>query len=154
MLIPDVTSGIEIGVALMRTLTTAEGGLRDAIAAGDVPADAAPLRGVPGIHLHHAAALRLGFIFDEALQLREAPRMQSPSGFAAPGLDAAADVREILEDDDRARLGPANDLFREGMIAIPSEPHVAAREASKVPFGALRAVSLQFLLEAQPVRFS
>jgi hypothetical protein len=148
--VSDVPRTVEISVAAMRTLPTTEQGLRSAVTAGDVPAGVTPLAGVPGINPDHAAALRRGLVLQEALQLGEAPGVQSPFGFPTPGFDAATEVGEVLDNDDRAGRNPVHDAPGENVVAIPSEPQIAAREASQVPLGTLRAVGLQLPFATQP----
>ena len=149
MTVPHIAGGIEIRIATMSALPANKPGLRDTVAPGDMPAGVAPLRGVSGIDRHHPAAFGFGFVLQKALQLRKRPGVESPFRFPAPGLDPAADVGEVLNDDDCPRINAGYDPFRENVVAIPSEPPIAAREASQPALCRLRAVGLQLPLETE-----
>lgn len=130
-------------------LTTEELGLRPAIAPVGVAATVAPLRGVPRIDGDDLAGESLRLVLKKALELGEAPRVQSTFGFATPGLDPAADVGEVFDHDSGAWLNATQDRSRKHVVAIPSETLLASSEASKMPAGTLRAVGLQITPESE-----
>lgn len=140
---------MEVGIKLEPTLTAEELGLRTTVASVGKPAYGASLARVPGVNGDHLAAERLGLVFQEALELGEAPRVKPAFGFAAPGFDTASNVGEVLNHDSRAGFNAFEDRGRENVVAIPSETLFASSEASKVPFGALRTVGLQGTFEAE-----
>jgi len=102
-----------------------------------------PLAGVPGINSFDTAAQSLCFVCKERSQLRERPGVQTPLGFSPTGLDASSDVREVFDNDDRARRDACQDALAENMVAIPSEPLRASREEPKAAFGRLGPFGLQ-----------
>ena len=143
MSVADVSSSIEIGVDVMTTLTTEKLALGTPVATIGESARIAPLRGVAGIYRDDTAATRLGLVLQEGLELPEAPLMQAALAFPSGGLDAPADVREVLNDNCGSWINTINNAFAQNVVAIPPEPRSAAREASQVALGRLGAVGLQ-----------
>jgi hypothetical protein len=101
------------------------------------------------VHSDYPAPQSLGFVLQKAFQLGERPGVQPAFRFPTTGLDPSSNIRQILNDDRAAGLDALNDPFGEDVIAIPSEPLLAAREAAKAPFGTLRAVGLQSTPETE-----
>jgi len=133
----------------MTTRTTDEPRLRRAVASADVAALVAPLRCVARIDPHNLTANVFCLVFDEGFKLRETPRVKSPFRFAASHFDIRSNVREVFDNNHRARFDPGQDALAKNMVTIASEPRCAARKGSKMPFGGLRPVRLQLATKAE-----
>lgn len=148
-LVPDVFRGIEVSILKMSALTAPELALAPSVTSIGEPAGVAALAGMPWINTDHHAPDSLSLVGQELPELGEGPRVQTAFGISPASLDSLPDVGQILDNDSRAGRNAFQNVFAQYVIAIPSEPLFTAREASKVALGRLRAIGLQFALQAE-----
>jgi hypothetical protein len=136
-----VSTGIAVGVR-PETTRLAHETMPDALA--DTSTTGARLAGVGGIDVLDRDPCRLGLVFDKALKLPECPAVQSRP-HALAGLDAVADVGEVLHHDlgrlDAPRLG--DDRLARFVVDVGNASPLFARDLPQLLFGALAAVGLQ-----------
>jgi len=128
---------------------TTELGLRLPVAPVDIATSTASLGSVPGVDGDNLTPEGLGLVFEEALELCEAPGVESAFCFSTGGFAPRSDVREILDHDGRSGFDTAKDGGRDNVIAIPSESLFATSEASKMLLCGLRAFGLKITSEAK-----
>jgi len=136
-----VSTGVAVGVRPETTLVAHKTML-------DAPSQRstarARLAGVGGIDVLDRDPCRLGLVFDKALKLPECPAVQSRP-HALAGLDAVADVGEVLHHDlgrpEAQRFG--NDRFARFVVDVGNASPLFARDLPQLLFGALAAVGLQ-----------
>ncbi len=134
----------------MKTALTAEElGLRSAVPPVGVAATVTPLGGMPRIYGHDLATKGLSLVFEEALELGEAPGVQPAAGFSVVDSDSLPDIGEVLHDDSGSRFNALQDRRGQNVVAIPSEALLTPSEASKVPLSGLRTVGLEITSKAK-----
>jgi len=147
--VTDIERGIPIGISTMATRTTDKRRLALTVTSVNETASVALLTGMARIDSDHTAAQCFGLVFKEAFELRERPGVKSSLGLSPPRLHSRSNVGQVLHHDGGSRRDALQNALAQYVIAIPSEPCVTAREASKVALGALRAFGLQFSLQAE-----
>lgn len=133
----------------MTTRSTNELRLLRAVPSIDMAAFVAPLARVTRIYSDNTTTSGLGFIFEKTFKLSEGPRMNSPFGFSLSCLHSRSNVCQVLNHDGRSRRNVLQNALTQYVIAIPSESLFTTREAAKMAFSRLRAISLQFSLQAE-----
>lgn len=128
---------------------TKEVGLRPAVASINETADATPLASFPGVNRYDLAASKFSLIFQKALKLSKAPRVEASFGFTTRGFNTRPNVGEVLNHDSGSWLNAVEDRGGNNVVAIPSEALFTFSEASKVSLSTLRAVGLQITSEAK-----
>ena len=137
----DVSGGIEIRMKGETASTAEKDGLGFPVPAGDMPAAAAFLGGVPGIDGPHRNAPQLRLVFDEASQLPEGP-FSEPLPLRLANRDPKA--LQILDGDRPSGVfGHGDDPFGDQVVDVPFESGLAPREALEMPFGRLCAPPLK-----------
>jgi hypothetical protein len=140
---------LEVGIKLKTAFATKELRLRLAIAPVSVAASVAPLRSFSRVYSDNLATNSLSFVFKEALESSEAPRVKPTLGFPTRGFALGPDVSEIFHNDSCSWLNAVKDRSGDNVVTILSESKFSTSEASKMPLGRLSALGLQSTLEAQ-----
>ncbi len=130
-------------------LTTKELGLRSTVSSIGETTSIAPLTRVSGVNSDNLTAFGFGLVFEEAFELREAPRVKSSFGFSARGFASSSDVRKVFDNDGCSRLNILEDRGRDNVVAIAPETLFASRKASQMPIGGLGTVRLKITPEAE-----
>ena len=130
-------------------LATKELGLRPAIAPVGVATSVAPLRSFSRVYSDNLATNSLSFVFKEALESSEAPRVKPTLGFPTRGFAPSSDIGEVFHNDSCSWLNAIEDRSGDNVVTILPESKFSTSEASKMPFSRLSAFGLQTTLEAQ-----
>ena len=150
MLLPNIVTGIEVCIEAIATVTTQEETLRTTVGTVLVPATATSLRGVSRVNLDHLDTSLLCLVYQEAMELRETPIMESTLCFRILlHRGAFTNVRQVLKDNGTAGGNVLNDTLRKYMVVISSLAKQFPRELTQVAFCALCAFALKFTTEAE-----
>lgn len=132
------------------TTLTAKLGLALAIAIIDVTATRASLAGVPRVHIFDGDTTTCRLVSEELLELEEVPLVELRPHLLAK-LAPVPNPAEVFEDDRATGLEGTDDLLRDDVIHVGSEPSLLARNLRKVP---LSRTCLRFLQLASQARIS
>lgn len=145
----DVARPIQVGVEQETARTTLEPGAGTAVVASNMPAGGAHLGGMPRVYPDHRYASSFGLVPDERLELSERPAMQTTGLLAVADLGSTADVLEILQDNRSPMRAGLDDLLREHVIAVSTEPLLSAAHLPQVSLGGLCALGLEGTAEVE-----
>ena len=149
----DISGAIEVGMKLEATGPTTEPATGAAAVAGDLPAAATCLRGMPGVNPGHHTAPFLSLVLDEGTQLGEGPGVQTAGLCPMPHLYSGPDVLEVLQHHHPTFRDGLDDLFREHVVAVATEAALLAAEFTQVALGGLGAPLLQGAAQLEPLGF-
>ena len=141
----DVLRRVHIGVGRVSAAYAYKACLCLAILTLAMPAHAAGLTGVSGIHRNYGYAYQLGLVRDEVLELSERPAAHSGSLFA-PKPYPRADVPKILNGDPAVRaFGGSYKMLGNTVIQVAAEQGFVAPASSQGASHVLGASALALL---------
>src|SRR5262249_5746581 len=114
-----------------------------AVVPGGVAAPGALLRGMPGVDPDHRTTPGLRLVRYERPALVEGPAVDAARLLPFTRLDAAAGVRQIFDDDRRARPQRLGDPPAQAVLEIAAEPPLFASDLFEVTLSAFGPLPLQ-----------
>lgn len=145
----DVPGGVQVRVLLVPAPAAPEQLAAGSVVPRRVPAHAALLRRVAGVHEHHRHPMLRRLVQEHLLLAAERPRVHPSLGVALEAASPGADVRKVLEGEGGAAGASGEDLRRGDVIAPGPKPLPLLRARSEASLSRLGAFGLEAVPRAE-----